>query len=171
MCECGKNYKMAPRLTEAAPETWGPTFWKVLHLFASRIGKGDAMANTDAANAIFYVINQLHYILPCTECQKHTHAYLAEHKFDPRTASDLHTYVSQWLIDFHNAVRARKGQPILISTVAESDEVWRRQKILACDDKALGLYLDYGKTYKLIPFENYSRWIIQYKRLRLLLGL
>ena len=172
MCECGKGYKMAPYLTELTVEQWGPTVWKLLHVLASRVGGSGEAIDADAANGLFFVINQLPDILPCADCARHARAYLYEHKFAPRglLGAELQTYVETWLLTFHNAVRTRKGQAILVNNVTEYHNLWLPQRILPCDDEALTLFFNYGKMYKIIDLTKFTRWNNQLKRLRLLLG-
>ena len=172
MCECGKGFVMAPYLTELTVEQWGPTVWKLLHIIATRVGKGDAMIDADAANGLYFTINRLYEVLPCQECQRHARTYIAEHKFNPRGLEGvaLRSYVEQWLLDFHNAVRARKSQPIIVGNVEEYEALWSAQRFLPCDDEALTLYFNYGKMFKIIDLVKFTSWFNQLKRLRLLLG-
>lgn len=173
MCECGKGYVMPKYLTELTNDTWGPTIWKLLHILSSRMGDADEMMDGDAAQAMYFVVNRVHEVLPCLECQNHTRAYLAQVKFDPRglRGADLRTYVERWLLDFHNAVRERKGQPRIVDSVEMYHALWRPQVILPCDNEALKLYFDYAKLYKIIRIDNYTRWVNTLTRLRLLLGI
>lgn len=172
MCSCLKNFVMPPYLTELANPEWGPIFWKLLHVLSTRIGGADEVTDADAANAIYYVINTLYDVLPCPECQTHTRAYLAENKFNPRPlrGAALRTYVEQWLLDFHNSVRARTGKPIEVTTVAEYHALWAPQKFQKCDNDKLTLFFNYGKTHLVIKVPNFHRWNDQLKRLRLLVG-
>jgi hypothetical protein len=171
MCSCAKGYVMPKTLSELAPETWGPKFWKLLHVLASRVGYGGEMVDLDAANGLGFLIAHLHEILPCKTCQEHAKTYIMEHRFKPQGGgADLRAYVEQWLLDFHNAVRTRKGQPILVSTVAEYHALWRPQEILPCDDTDVKLYFEYAKTYHIVTYTNLSRWQLMFKRMRLLLN-
>ena len=172
MCECGKGFKMAPYLTELTVEQWGPAVWKLLHVLSTRIGGGDEVTDADAANMMFFVVNQLPDVLPCAECARHARDYLFEHKFGPRglLGTRLRTYIETWLLEFHNAVRTRKSQPILISDVGAYHDLWSSQRVLPCDDEALTLFFNYGKMFKIIDLTKFTRWNNQLKRLRLLVG-
>jgi hypothetical protein len=162
---------MPKTLSELSTAQWGPTIWKLLHIAASRIGCGVDIIDTDSANAFYFVINRLNEVLPCAECKSHTKAYISSHKFDPRTLTgfELRLYIEQWLLDFHNAVRSRKGQPIIVGNVEEYHNLWRPQNFLPCDEEALTLYFNYGKTYHIIDVGKFINWNVQLKRLRLLL--
>ena len=163
---------MAPYLTELTVEQWGPTVWKLVHVLSSRLGEAGEMGDADAANGMFFVVNRLYEVLPCADCQRHAREYIAEYKFAPRglTGAVLRNYVEKWLLDFHNAVRVRKAQPILVSTVEEYHELWRPQRFLPCEDEALTLYFNYGKMFKIVDLSKITSWLNQLKRLRLLLG-
>lgn len=173
MCECGKGYVMTPYLTELTVEKWGPTVWKLLHVLSSRIGGADETQDADAANMMFFMINQLPDVLPCKDCSAHARVYLAEHKFGPRglVGAQLRTHVETWLLEFHNAVRVRKGQPIIVADIGAYHDLWSAQRVLPCDDEALTLFFNYGKMYKIIDLTKFTRWNNQLKRLRLLLGI
>ena len=172
MCECGKGYVMPKYLTEASVDAWGPPIWKLLHVLSTRLGsKDEGWCDADAAVGFYFVINQLYKVLPCAECQLHAKNYLATHKFDPRglIGDHLRNYVEMWLLDFHNAVRIRKSQDIIIKTVEMYHTFWSMQNILPCEDAELKLYFDYGKMYKIIRVDDFARWANQLTRLRLLL--
>ena len=172
MCECLKGFVMPPYLTELANPEWGPVYWKLFHILATRIGYADEMTDTDAANAFFYLINSLHQIVPCADCQNHTRTYLSEQKFDPRglVGAPLRNYVETWLLNFHNAVRTRMGKPILVSTVEEYHALWRPQKFLPCDEEKYKLFVAYGKTYLVVQVMNFKRWNMQLTKLRIMFG-
>lgn len=163
---------MAPYLTELTVEQWGPAFWKVLHILASRMGSDVEITDADAANGMYFVVNQLPDVLPCADCAKHARTYIYEHKFNPRGlfGSTLRTYVEDWLLHFHNSVRVRKGQPILLRNVEEYHAVWSPQRMIKCDYDGLTLYFNYGKMYKIIDIPKFKVWNNQFQRLRLLLG-
>jgi hypothetical protein len=164
---------MPKSLTELTVDTWGPTFWKLLHLTATRMGSDNAMVDDDAVNNMMWMVNYLHEILPCKECQGHAKAYVFEHKFKPRGlyGSDLRAYVETYLMNFHNAVRTRKGQPVIIKTIDAYHTVWSVAKIIPCDEEDLKLYFDYGKTYGILNYVSLTRWLNVFKRQRLLLGI
>jgi len=172
MCECGKGFVMPKYLTELTVDTWGPTFWKLLHVTATRLGGGDLMVDEDAANNMTYLLQHLHEVLPCKDCQAHAKTYVFEHKFKPRGlyGADLRTYVETYLLNFHNAVRTRKGQPILITSIEEYHAAWSTVKIIPCDEEDLKLFFDYGKTYGILNYASLTLWLNVFKRQRLLLG-
>ena len=163
---------MAPYLTELTVEQWGPTFWKVLHIMTSRLGSDNEVTDADAANGMFFVVNQLPDVLPCADCARHARTYLSEYKFNPRGlyGDTLRLYVEDWMLQFHNSVRTRKGQPILVNNVKEYHTLWRPQSMIKCDYDALTLYFNYGKMYKIVDLARFTRWNNQFQRLRLLLG-
>jgi hypothetical protein len=163
---------MPKSLSELTVDTWGPTFWKLLHIPASRIGNGDPMVDDDSGNLMSLLLAHLWTILPCKDCQGHARSYVFEQKYKPRGLSGaaLRAYTETYLMNFHNAVRARKGQPLLISDIATYHDVWSTQKIIPCDEEDLKLYFDYGKTYAIIDYTNLTRWLNLHRRLRLLLN-
>lgn len=172
MCSCLKGFVMPKELTDLTVETWGPIFWKLLHMLSTRVGNAGEIGDADAATWFSFVINGLPTVLPCASCQEHTRTYLKEHKFDPRGFNDaaLRIYIEKWLLDFHNAVRERKSQPIIVETVEAYELIWRTAEFKPCDNESLELFFKYGKMYHVIEVANISRWLAHLKRLRLLLG-
>jgi hypothetical protein len=164
---------MPKYLSELRAEQWGPSFWKLLHVLSTRMGGGDEMADGDAANYMFFVVNRIHEVIPCLDCQGHAKAYLSSNKFDPRGLNGLalRNYVEKWLMDFHNAVRRRKGAPIVVDNLEAYHAFWRPLRILAADDDSLKDFFGYGKMYKIVRLDNFARWASQLTRLRLLLHL
>jgi len=172
MCSCLKDFVMPKQLTDLTPNTWGPIYWKLLHILSSHVGEAGDMLDGDVANGFFFVINHLHTVLPCADCTTHARKYIAENRFDPRglAGMPLRTYIEAWLLTFHNAVRIRKEQAIEIETVSAYHVRWRSETFQPCDNESMNLFFDYGKTYHVIDVAQFARWVVQMKRLRLLLG-
>lgn len=173
MCECGKGYVMPKSLSTLTVDVWGPKYWKLLHILATRLGNGDEFMDADAANGFFFVVSGLPDALPCNDCKSHAQNYLFENKFKPQglVRINLRNYVQKWLLDFHNSVRIRKSQPLIINNIDEYFEIWHPQKFLPCDDEEMKLYFDYGKTYGILNYEKLTKWLNAVRRLRLLLGI
>jgi hypothetical protein len=164
---------MPKSLSELTVDIWGPKYWKLLHVLASRVGTGDEIMDGDIANGFTFMISGLPDALPCNECKSHARTYLFENRFKPQglIGTALRNYIEKWLLDFHNSVRVRKGQPILIDNVEMYHTLWSPQKFLTCDDEEMKLYFDYGRTYGIITPTNLTKWLNQVKRLRLILGI
>jgi len=130
MCNCGKrsdpslNIDMYMQLNPIDPVEWGPILWKYLHSISERIGQsGSDSIDFDEATYFENMIQLLPKILPCQECQNHARTYLQEENPLPslhdKKGSTLRNTARQWLFDFHNAVRQKKGQPIIVNTLEE----------------------------------------------------
>jgi hypothetical protein len=177
MCNCRKPPKHADStstvLTELKPEQWGPVVWKMLHISAERIGRSThPILEADSANSIQLIISGLPDVLPCVDCQNHARTYLQDNKFLAKdlSGSALRTYVRNYLFTFHNAVRARKGQPVLIETPEACAALYETMNITAEDDKRLADYFRYALLYRIVNSTKYMRWWDIFRRLRLMLG-
>jgi hypothetical protein len=172
MCECGKGYVMPKSLSELTVDVWGPRYWKLLHIMATRTGIGDDTIDSDVANGFFYLLQLLPDVLPCKECKGHARTYILENRFKPQglIGNHLRNYIMKWLLDFHNAVRLRKKQRININSIESYYALWQPQKFIKCDDEEMKLYFDYGRTYAIIIPANLTKWLNHLQRLRLALG-
>jgi hypothetical protein len=176
MCGCRKNKGPLPApayLAELKNEQWGPLVWKLLHITAEQVGRsGNPILERDSANAIQLLITGLPDVLPCTECQNHARQYLHDNKFLAKdlTGTALQTYVRSYLFTFHNDVRIRKGQPILLNTPESCKTYYESQGISADDDKHMADYFRHALLYRLVNSTKYMRWLDTFRRLRLMLG-
>lgn len=175
MCSCrkGKELEGPTYLTELKVEQWGPLVWKYLHIAAEKIGYGsNPILDADSANSIQLIITGLPDILPCTDCQNHARSYIQEHKFITKdlNGTRLRTYVREYLFTFHNTVRRRKGQPILVETPEACSALYASTVISNTDDKHFADYFRYALLYRIINSTKYMRWWDIFRRLRLSLG-
>jgi hypothetical protein len=177
MCSCQKR-NLAAVLQPPVPrslgssETWGPTLWKMLHITSFRIGQRTASDDEATRNHIQYIVDTLPRILPCPDCQDHARTYLAAHPFLPVGGrNELTTYVSNYLFEFHNAVRLHKGQPILIHTWEECRELYAHQLITLFDAQTLDTYLRLAVKYQVVRGEVYTQWNMRFRAIRNLLSL
>jgi hypothetical protein len=175
MCSCQKKPKHGgpTYVSEVKPEQWGPLMWKFLHISAERLGRSSVpILETDTANAIQLVVNGLPDILPCVECQGHARTYLFTNKFITKdlTGAALRTYVRNYLFTFHAAVRARKGQPVLVETPEACAALYESATLTGDDDKRMADYFRYALMYRIVNSTKYMRWWDVLRRLRLMLG-
>lgn len=160
------------RDADGQPETWGPPLWTLLHHFAERIGKsGSTFLDTDQARDMDKVVTLLPFVIPCTECQAHCRAYLAAHPFTSinYTGSALSVYVRTWLLDFHNAVRTANKQEIEVTTLEALGALYHETPP-PCHLESFGANVLYGIRNGLVKLDSWKRWIIVYKRLKVLAG-
>jgi hypothetical protein len=160
------------RDADGQPETWGPPLWTLLHHLAERIGKsGVPLLDTDQARDMDKVVTLLPFVIPCAECQAHCRAYLAAHPFTSinYTGSALSVYVRTWLLDFHNAVRTANKQELEVTTL-EALEALYHETPPPCHIEAFGSNVLYGIRNNLVKLDSWKRWIVAYKRLKVLAG-
>lgn len=130
MCNCGRrldpslNIDMYMQLNPIDPVEWGPILWRYLHSISERIGQsGSPSIDFDEATYLENMIQLLPKILPCQTCQDHARTYLQDEHPLPAlrglTGATLRQTARQWLFTFHNAVRTKKGQPIIVETLEE----------------------------------------------------
>ena len=94
---------------------WGPILWGLLHTVAEHISE---KSGTNVTQLVQYVMEQLPFMLPCSDCQNHAKIYMSENVFDAKgkVGLELKKYTVNYLLIFHNAVRARQGKPIEVSS-------------------------------------------------------
>ena len=149
---------------------WGPRVWKLLHTLAERVGmSGRAIADSDAGNALNYIIQRLPEVLPCSECSTHAATYLLANKFNAsgRIGKDLQSYVRDYLFAFHNTVRERKGQTPF--TMEEYTGLYKEYTQL--DSNELRDTLRRAVFYRIIRSELHMNWAIALHKLKLMLGM
>jgi hypothetical protein len=179
-CGCGKKRtgtvhfmgKDAGQMPE--PEEWGPILWKYLHCLAEKLGTtGNTLINTDQTNHIEILITSLHQVLPCTECQAHAAAYIASNPFPTvkgLSGDNLRTIVRTWLFNFHNSVRARKGQPIIVNTPEECASVYAGCFIPKCEYTFFVQSVAYAVRQGWVRIDNWKKWYSHSERLRMISG-
>lgn len=176
MCSCRKPPKSGgggDTLTELKVEQWGPLLWKYLHITAERIGcSTNPILEADSANSIQILIQGLPDIIPCPDCQSHARTYLSANKFITKDLKgcELQTYVRNYLFTFHAAVRARKGQPVIVQTPEACAALYSSMLITGEDEKLMADYFRYALLYRIINSTRYMRWWDIFRRLRLSLG-
>lgn len=176
MCSCRKPPKSGgggDTLTELKVEQWGPLLWKYLHITAERIGcSTNPILEADSANSIQILIQGLPDIIPCPDCQSHARTYLSANKFVTKDLKgcELQTYVRNYLFTFHAAVRARKGQPVIVQTPEACAALYSSMLITGEDEKLMADYFRYALLYRIINSTRYMRWWDIFRRLRLSLG-
>jgi hypothetical protein len=159
------------------PDKWGSPLWTILHILAENIGRtGNALVDIDQARDMDILIQNLHLILPCETCQAHCRTYIKSNPFTAvtflkgKSGTELNTYVRQWLLTFHNVVRASKGQPIEITSLDVLAEHYSSQTIQECMYNTLVAHVAFGNRNRLIKMDNWKRWLTIYKRLKVLVG-
>ena len=152
------------------PDTWGPPLWAILHSIAERIGISGMDA--DQSRDISILVNLLSAILPCSTCQGHMRQYIAMNPFvvTGLIGADLRTYCRTWLLNFHNAVRTSKGQPIEITTLEQLAGLYGTEKIQDCQIQALSAHVIYGIRMGLSKMDTWKRWNGIFQRLKVMVG-
>lgn len=93
------------------PEKIGPGFWVHLHIRARRA------QTEESKNSFIDDMYLLSVEFPCGKCRNHIKAYLENHPFDEyfNLVNDKGDQIgmSKWLWQFHNAVNARLGKPLM----------------------------------------------------------
>jgi hypothetical protein len=128
----------------------------------------DADQNRD----ISILVNLLSAILPCSTCQGHMRQYIAMNPFvvTGLIGADLRTYCRTWLLNFHNAVRTSKGQPIEITTLEQLAGLYGTEKIQDCQIQALSAHVIYGIRMGLSKMDTWKRWNGIFQRLKVMVG-
>jgi len=175
-CACKKKGNLLILFGDAGdadgePEAWGPPVWSILHTLGHHIGHSGI--DGDQARAMEVVIHQLPSILPCTDCAGHMRQYLVTYPFTcgKLQGPDLISYIRQWLLTFHNAVRTRKSQPLEILTHEQLDALYAAETLQTCQITTLMANVTYGIRTGIVKADAWRRWVIHFNRLRVLTGL
>jgi hypothetical protein len=113
------------------PQTaeWGPALWGILHMLAEKSGRGSGivrymgrgplqLCHAEQRRIWAALFVSLRTSLPCPLCKQHYVEYI---RLNPPDAflripgPDWAVGLRQWIWAFHNAVRTRKEQPLLVT--------------------------------------------------------
>ena len=179
-CGCGKNKEHARAIVAGSVvdsidvDEWGPAYWHVLHCLAHNIGKIDDPINcNDQARALEYLVGNLGFVLPCNECQGHARDYFQANRFSlvGLRGATLRGVAELWLLNFHNAVRERNKQAIIVSTVDELAGVYDGCTIIKCTEDILGRAAKYAMDHGIVKAAAWKRWTTEFRRLKLSVGI
>lgn len=180
-CGCGKKKNPYNPLLPDTPKTttnpaeWGPPLWTILHCFAEKIGSsGSQVLDTDHARIMEFLITLLPIVLPCQTCQEHAREYIrtTPPKGWPSLQGEpLRSAVRTWLFTFHNHVRAQNGQPITINTAEECAQHYSNCEIIPCYFNDITADITLAVRHGWVRIDSWKRWVIQYNKLKLLLGI
>jgi len=171
-CGCGKRKNQIvlanSNTADGNPDKWGPPVWSILHILSERIGQNSM--DTSEAHDMGILVSLLPSILPCTTCQSHMRQYIALHPFvlSGLVGSDLRTYCRTWFLNFHNAVRLSKGQPLEITTLEELTTMYGNEKIQDCQIQSLNSNVIYGIRMGLAKMDVWKRWNGIFQRLKVM---
>jgi hypothetical protein len=180
-CGCGKkntgstvHFMGREGAQIADPAEWGPIVWKYLHCLSEKLGTtGSHIIDTDQANYMETLLNLLPQILPCVECQAHAAAYVGAHPVPTlkgQYGENLRAAARNWLFQFHNEVRARKGQPIMIKTPDECAAHYAGCFVPNCEYSLFIQSVAFAVRQGWVRVDNWRKWYSNSERLRVLVG-
>jgi hypothetical protein len=174
---CGCAKKTAPGFgafagekTTSNPEEWGPSFWRIIHCMAAKVGfTGSDAMDIDQARAFEFLIAGLCLVLPCIECQGHCREYVTgpgkNHNWLTLRGADLRNAISSYFVDFHNAVRIRQGKEPVV------DADYSTCEITKCDYDTVIENITFATRVGWVKRDYWKRWLRNFNQLRLLVGL
>lgn len=180
-CNCGRKRTTgtediglaSPLLVQEPPE-WGPTLWTYLHSLAERLGSsGSPIVDTDQATYMEVLLLLLPRILPCNECQQHAATYIQQHP--PPTLKGLYgptlrVTAREWLFAFHQDVRQRKEQPILVLTSDECAPLYQDRLLSKADYHRFIQTVTAAIRQGWIRLDEWRKWYSHSEKLRILCG-
>jgi len=179
-CGCGKKREgtihfMGNVSTDTPdPIEWGPIVWRYLHCLNEKIGhSGNPLVDSDQANHMEIIINNLHLIIPCPECQAHALSYISNNPLPSLkglTGDNLRSIIRSWLFIFHNYVREIKAQPIIINTLEECKEHYNGCFIKRCEYDLFIQNGAYAVRLGWVKLENWRKWYTTSEKLRITIG-
>jgi hypothetical protein len=174
-CGCAKKNPSSHYLEKtenAEPDVWGPILWKYLHCLTEKIGQtNNPIIITDQIRYIEVLLFSLHTILPCTECQSHASNYISQNPIPllkGLKGEELRSAIRGWLFTFHNSVRLRKNQSILLNSPEECIELYRNCNVLKCDYNIFIKTVAYAARQGWVRITNWKRWYMHSERIRLI---
>ena len=145
-----------------------------LHCLIEKIGfSGNPIVDIDQGNHMETIINNLHLILPCPECQAHAHTYISNNPLPSLkglTGDNLRNIIRNWLFIFHTHVRTFKDQPIIINTVEECKEHYSGCFIKKCEYDLFIQNGAYAVRLGWVKLENWRKWYTTSEKLRITIG-
>jgi hypothetical protein len=156
------------------PVEWGPILWKYLHCLAEKCGfSNNKVTDADQANCMEILVGSLPLILPCTECQAHAASYLSNHplpSLKELRGEQLRNTIREWLITFHNQVRANKGQPIQIETLEQCGAHYANCFVPKCEYSFFVQSVAYAVRQGWVRVDHWRKWYSTSEKGRLLFG-
>lgn len=115
------------------PPSWGPYFWKIIHISARRLdlystsdaisaAKGEPMAFAERRAILHKFLADTPEFLPCDNCEKHAQMFLIQYPIPPLNPpqEDAKTFF-YYTIDFHNHANQITGKRIVTYKEAEAN--------------------------------------------------
>lgn len=179
-CGCGK--KKGPTIhfmgqgngQKTDAEDWGPVMWKYLHCLIQRIGhSGNPIMDTDQANYLEFMLQNLGAVVPCQECQAHASLYIASTPVPTLRGlygHNLRRTAQVWLFNFHNAVRNRKGQPIEIHNLEELEQKYADCFVAQCEFSMLTQSVAFAVRFGWVRVDMWKKWFNYSERMRVLIS-
>jgi hypothetical protein len=174
-CGCGKKKTSGYFLDKnekVEPEIWGPIVWKYLHCLTEKISiNGNPIITADQIKYTEVLLSTLHTILPCTECQAHASLYISQNpvpSLKDLKGEQLRSVIRTWIFTFHNSVRIRKNQPILVNSPEECIGIYRNCSIPKCEYNTLIRSVAYAARQGWVRIDNWKRWYTHSERIRLI---
>jgi hypothetical protein len=181
-CGCGKKKNSASFLLSIdgnpqhilEPPHWGPILWKYLHCLAEKLGTANnTVIDTDQANYIEILINNLPNIIPCSECQAHASSYMSANPLPNLKglySNALRETVRNWLFTFHNNVRTIKQQPIILNNVEECATLYNNCAISKSDYSSFLQAVGTAVRQNIVRADHWRKWYSHSERMRILSG-
>jgi hypothetical protein len=177
-CGCGKkkigsSHFMGKDLN-VDPAVWGPILWKYLHCITERMGvSGSVITDADQATYVENMLTTLHLIIPCTECQIHASEYIVSNpvpSLKGLKGEELRGTVRNWLFAFHNSVRSRKGQPIIIDTIDKCISLYSNCFIPLHEYHLFIHSVAYAVRQGWVRIDNWKKWFNTSEKIRIICG-
>jgi hypothetical protein len=178
-CNCGRKRasgaeEIASPLLVQEPAEWGPTLWTYLHSLAERLGgSGSPIVDTDQATYMEVLLQYLPHILPCNECQQHATTYVTQHP--PPALKGLYgpalrVTAREWLFSFHQEVRVKKGQPLLLSSSEDCVSLYEHRLLSKIDYNRFVQTVTAAIRQGWIRMDHWRKWFSHSEKLRILSG-
>jgi hypothetical protein len=173
-CSCGKKGTAPGQISVSdfkEPCVWGPAYWRILHTMAERVGAmNNPLLDTDRARTMETLVRTLALVLPCAECQAHFKNEAPAIAWVGLYGPVLTFAVSQWLFNFHNAVRQRLGQPIMLDTSEACSALYGTTTITDKDVQIIEAAASYAIANNIVKQPVWKKWFSTFKLLRVMLG-
>jgi len=152
--------------------TWGPRFWKVLHIFAECSGLStNPILQNDEADAWVVLLKAQQFAMPCGLCKQHYGTWIVGHKFGHLRSilgEDRRTFLREWIWGCHDAVNQSNGK---VSPTLDMMSTQYPKQSIEKEIKDLYKMFQLGLEKRQLKVEDVHRWKSVVIRLRAMYGI
>ena len=152
-------------------ETWGPTFWSILHTLAEYSGITTSILAHDEADVWTMLLKVQAFVMPCDLCKQHYNEWKVNHRIQNLrllNGPERKEFIRNWLWECHDSVN-KKNEKVSISK--EELEVLYTKEKFAENVLSIMEMFSVALERSLLKRDDIHRWRLCVTRLRILYGI